>query len=151
MENIQRKPLNLLPVPFPWQFRSPSHCLVPHHWEVGTAGKVLCDGNSCVKIEDYVPPATWNTTPVTIGGCLAESKFKNSQEHLSHSAGGTGPYLPNPGEFSNPSYFLSYFSFHHSAWQVLVTEGSSMPWPNDPAHSQDCRCDLTAPPWLLTV
>lgn len=82
---------------------------------------------------------------------MAESKFNNSQEHLSHSAGGTGPYLPSPGEFSNTSSFLSYFSFHPSAWQVLVTEGSSMLWPNCPAHTQDWRCDLTAPRWLLTV
>lgn len=38
---------------------------------------------------------------------MAESKFKNSQEHFSHSAGGTGHYLPNPGEFANASSFLS--------------------------------------------
>lgn len=50
--------LNLLPVPLPWQLGSPSHCLVPHHREVGTAGKVLRDGNRRVEIENYVPPAT---------------------------------------------------------------------------------------------
>lgn len=56
------KKKSLSPIPFPRQLWSPSYRLVPDNREVGTAGKVLGDGNGGVKIEDNVPPASWNPT-----------------------------------------------------------------------------------------
>lgn len=48
----------LSPVPLPRQLWSPPYCLVPHHREVGAAGKVLGDGNGGVEVEHNVPPAS---------------------------------------------------------------------------------------------
>lgn len=46
----------LLPVPLPREFGSPSDGFVPHDGEVGGAGEVLSDGDGRVHVEDYVPP-----------------------------------------------------------------------------------------------
>lgn len=151
---MKRKLLNnLLPVPLPGQFGSPSYRLVPHHREVGTAGKVLRDGNSCVEIENYMPPATYKYN--TDDHFWLHSR-KQVQEQpctlFSHSTAGNWTLSLKSRQICHHVIFpQSYFSTCSCALQILGTEGCSMLSPNYQAHEQDQRFDLTAPHWLLTV